>query len=534
MSAIDKKEYKWGKHLLFGNLAGSIFSGLVGFSNFLAAGARGDKVYLVICFIFSVISFFAFLEFLIFIIKGSYIEIVKDGMRITSRFFPYGLKDVKWSDISKIEKKRKKRMTLHLLNKKKITIHLGVLKRDDQNSLSQIIEETIKHRFERPPEVEEKEIDELHPESELDDQKAAEPSLKPDVSTSPVIQRGLFRRFFPIFGICLLVVSLGIVGWLLLSNIQKSRFSTRNYDRIDDTVDGYARYRDVETGAVVADLEGTFFEALGLNKQNCPEYRHWRSDIVFVRLPGGTVAQGEGRSENAVGPYLIAKLPLIGSSLDKAFQVAMGKPFSAFLNDEGRYNYGKMSDFAKKLGVSGWSPTLPQRRFAMGSDWKPGMEKSVERTIRDAPNEYGIISLRHDPNIEPGFRLVHDLPSSTTRDTGIVPTGLEGIESTPKRKLDSVADSEKAIQIQIVEQEWSGLKAGSVVYDKEGDPLQIRYDLASLTFSISVENSSNSIQRAENTYRTTGSKFRQGRRLSSNSCPNSRSLAIFRLRGLFI
>lgn len=150
-----------------------------------------------------------------------------------------------------------------------------------------------------------------------------------------------------------------------------------------------------------------------------------------------------------------------------------------------------MSDFARRLGVSGWSPTVEQRLFAMGSDWKPKAGPTRQRARVNTPNEYGIVGLRHDPNIEPGFRLVLDLVSSMPNDTGVVPTGLEGITSTPSRELGSAEDSEQMIRI--VKQDWSGVAAGSKVYTKEGDPLKIRNDLASLTFFVSVKNSTDSV-----------------------------------------
>jgi len=511
MSAINKKVYKWGKHHVYGELIASIFLGLLGFIYLLRGALRGDRGSIIMFIIFSVLSFSGFLHFLFLIIKASYIQIVDDGIHISPTFFIVRAKDIKWKDISKIKRIRRKKMTLSLMNKKDITINLYYLNKADRKSLIKIIKETIKYGFKQPPGEEDQESTPLasdvrqemaasRPVSELAAQRITEPSLEAGVSPSGAIKRRRFKRFLPIVGACLLVVILGSVGWLLRDDIRKLLFLTMKCDRIEDTVDGYARYRHVETGAVIVDMEGTFFEALGLNAQNCPEYRHWRSDIVFVRLPGGTVAYGgkygrmrDGRSEGTVGPYLIAKRPLVGSIREKAFKVALGRPFSAFVSDEGRINYGTLFDFAQGLGVSGWVPTIEQRLFALGSDWQPEKERTTQRASRNAPNEYGIVGLRHDPNIEPGFRLVHNLESSLSQDTAVVPTGLEGLASTSRRELDSAEDSEQLIHIQIIEQNWSGVAAGSRVYTKEGDPLRIRNDLASLTFSISVENASDTV-----------------------------------------
>ena len=147
MSTINKKEFGWVKAHLNLSLAAGIICGFVG----LFSLPRGD----VVPFIWLTLSVFNFIEFFSMrklMRKTSYIQITNDGIHVSPTSFMGRAKDIKWKNISKIEKiGRNKRsvpykMTLSLLSAKDITINLKFLNKDDRNSLIQIIKETIENK----------------------------------------------------------------------------------------------------------------------------------------------------------------------------------------------------------------------------------------------------------------------------------------------------------------------------------------------------------------------------------------------------
>ena len=105
--------------------------------------------------VFSLISVGAFIDFFWMrklMRKTSYIQITNDGIHVSPTSFILRAKDIKWKNISKIEKIIKNKrsvpymMTLSLLTAKNIKIGLNFLNLDDRNSLIQIIKETIENK----------------------------------------------------------------------------------------------------------------------------------------------------------------------------------------------------------------------------------------------------------------------------------------------------------------------------------------------------------------------------------------------------
>ena len=154
MSTINKKEFEWVKAPIDGNLAACIFCGFFGLvpiavsliynGNILNIRYTGPFIFLLIS-VFSFINFFWMRKFKR---KTSYIQITNDGIHVSPMSFISRAKDIKWKNISKIEKiRRNKRsvpyeVTLSLLTAKNIKIILCINK-DDRNSFIQIIKKTI-------------------------------------------------------------------------------------------------------------------------------------------------------------------------------------------------------------------------------------------------------------------------------------------------------------------------------------------------------------------------------------------------------
>ena len=155
MSTINKKEFGWAKAPIDGNLAAGIFCGFFGLVPLVVRLMYNNNGVGVGPFIFLLISVFAFIDFFWMRKlkrKTSYIQITNDGIHVSPTSFILRAKDIKWKNISKIEKIRRNKksvpytMTLSLLTAKKITIKLGILNIDDRNSFIQIIKETIENK----------------------------------------------------------------------------------------------------------------------------------------------------------------------------------------------------------------------------------------------------------------------------------------------------------------------------------------------------------------------------------------------------
>jgi len=155
MSTINKKEFGWKKAPIDGNLAAGIFCGFFVLVPLAVSLIYNENISYTGPFIMLLISVFAFIDFFWMRKlkrKTSYIQITNDGIHVSPTSFILRAKDIKWKNISKIEKIiRNKRsvpyeVTLSLLTAKNIKIKLGILNIDDRNSLIQIIKETIENK----------------------------------------------------------------------------------------------------------------------------------------------------------------------------------------------------------------------------------------------------------------------------------------------------------------------------------------------------------------------------------------------------
>ena len=155
MSTINKKEFGWKKSTINSTLAVGIifgFFGLVPLAVRLIYNNNGVGVSPFIWLPLSVLVFIDFFWRRKLMRKTTYIQITNDGIHVSPTSFMGRAKDIKWKNISKIEKiRRNKRsvpstMTLSLLSAKDITINQNFLNKDDRNSLIQIIKETIENK----------------------------------------------------------------------------------------------------------------------------------------------------------------------------------------------------------------------------------------------------------------------------------------------------------------------------------------------------------------------------------------------------
>jgi hypothetical protein len=241
-------------------------------------------------------------------------------------------------------------------------------------------------------------------------------------------------------------------------------------------VDGYPRYLHEETGEVIANFEGVLFAELEVNSQGCPEYRHRRTGIVFVHLPGGEVTLKGGEDTADVGPFLIMKSPPTSREMDLVLGKGKVQP-----DGTTTYEY-KVWDFSENLGVTRPLPIVAQRYYALGSAWRPLTGTDASRGGRAAPNDFGLVKLRHDPNLGDSLRAVLEL----TRPSAATVRGAEGgRECGPGASPESVSEG---VVTKIVEQKWSGIAAGTKVTVSKGREATIKEDVAALYFSITVEN----------------------------------------------
>ena len=155
MSTINKKEFGWKKAPINSNLAAGIFCGFFGLVPLAVRLIYNNNGVGVAPFIWLPLSVFAFIDFFWMrklMRKTSCIQITNDGIHVSPTSFILRAKDIKWKNISKIEKiiKNKRsiplKITLSRLTAKDITINLNFLNQDDRNSLIQIIKETIENK----------------------------------------------------------------------------------------------------------------------------------------------------------------------------------------------------------------------------------------------------------------------------------------------------------------------------------------------------------------------------------------------------
>lgn len=149
MSTINKKEFGWKKSTINSALAVGIifgFLGLVPILMVLIYNNNGVGVYPFFWLTLSVLVFIDFFWRRKVMRKTTYIQITNDGIHVSPTSFMGRAKDIKWKNISKIEKIRRNNMTLSLLTAKNITINLNFLNKDDRNSFIQIIKETIENK----------------------------------------------------------------------------------------------------------------------------------------------------------------------------------------------------------------------------------------------------------------------------------------------------------------------------------------------------------------------------------------------------
>jgi len=267
----------------------------------------------------------------------------------------------------------------------------------------------------------------------------------------------------------LVVIAVIAAAWLSRKDISDRWFLLTQCERIDDGAEGYPRYRHERAGAIFARFEGVLFEELGVNAQSYPEYRHLRSDTVFVRLPGGQVIPKSGEEPADVGPFLIKKSPLSSQQ----WESALGP------DENGLVPYSDLVDLGESLGGGRFGPALHQRYYALGKSWQPSTGTAVYPRDRAAPNEYGIVGLKHDPNLGDTVRPVLNL----TRSTG---AAVRTAEAEPASTAPGEPPSEK-VAPEILEQEWTGLAAGSKVFSGDGKELTIAHDLAKLQVGLQVD-----------------------------------------------
>jgi len=147
---MNKKEYR-GKRSVLYFLAISNFIGYVGLLyiiHFFIAKALSRKFYYYILFLFWVGVVIIFWYVLHIILKGCYIRVTDEGIYISSCIFTPA-KDINWEAISKIKKiyRKNQAITLSRWYEKDITIRLGILTKDDQNNLIEIIKAKIENKI---------------------------------------------------------------------------------------------------------------------------------------------------------------------------------------------------------------------------------------------------------------------------------------------------------------------------------------------------------------------------------------------------
>jgi formylglycine-generating enzyme required for sulfatase activity len=121
------------------------------------------------------------------------------------------------------------------------------------------------------------------------------------------------------------------------------------------------------------------FESLGLNAQGLPEYRHRKTDIIFVKLPGGKFLMGSPEDEKGrlgsegpqheveVSPFVIGKYEVTQAEWRKV----MGSEPSGFRGDDlpvERVSWHDCQEFCRNTGLR--LPTEAEWEYACraGSD----------------------------------------------------------------------------------------------------------------------------------------------------------------------
>jgi len=144
------KEYEWGKAAYNQNLIGGIIFGTLALGSFGMFLLTGDpKAIVNIMFpIFVVVAIGGLVSYANMKKNRIFILVTDDGINIAPVYmdFVFSPRVLKWEDISKFEIKtfgKTQKIILNQLSDKRINIKLGLLNKDDRDSLIQIIKENI-------------------------------------------------------------------------------------------------------------------------------------------------------------------------------------------------------------------------------------------------------------------------------------------------------------------------------------------------------------------------------------------------------
>ena len=147
---MNKKEYKWRSSYLCLMALINFFGGLalLSLAISLIAIVLPEELNIYLGGLFWVGVVLIFWNVVHFILKGCYIRVTDEGIYISSCIFTPA-KDINWEAISKIKKiyRKNQAITLSRWYEKDITIRLGILTKDDQNNLIEIIKAKIENKI---------------------------------------------------------------------------------------------------------------------------------------------------------------------------------------------------------------------------------------------------------------------------------------------------------------------------------------------------------------------------------------------------
>ncbi len=209
------------------------------------------------------------------------------------------------------------------------------------------------------------------------------------------------------------------------------------------------------------------FESLGSNEHGYPEYRHRKTGIVFVRLPGGTYIMGspedeKGRDEDelqhrmTLSPFLIAKHEITPAIWKRVMGSA--PPSTLKLGSEAAaagLSWHDCTDFCSRTGLM--RPTEAQWEYACRSGTETAYSFGEEDTAADGcraafldalrPNNFGIHDMHgnafewcvdfYDAEFFSSPEAARRDPVNLTRSGSHVVSG--GLRSDPETRSRSAA-----------------------------------------------------------------------------------------------
>lgn len=139
MVVIQQKDYNWKKFNVYGELAAGIIFLLWSYLSSL----KSNSVSVFLFFLFLIFAIYCFWHFYHMKTNKTYIKVTQEGMNIYPRYFIGSTKFVEWSSISKIKVDSKIKMVLSQSTGMDISLSLGLLSKDDRESLASLVKEVI-------------------------------------------------------------------------------------------------------------------------------------------------------------------------------------------------------------------------------------------------------------------------------------------------------------------------------------------------------------------------------------------------------